>query len=87
MTDSTKWKSIMVRKETYIKIRDIALRDKRAVSSILTELITKEWEWQFNRENTQPDPNQIQKDPERRIPAQAPRNPFLVRKTNPGVDR
>lgn len=86
MTDSTKWKSIMVRKPTYIKIRDIALRDKRAVSSILTELIDKEWEWQFNRENIQPEPNQIQKDPERRVTNQGPRNPFLINQSDSGVD-
>lgn len=84
MTDSTKWKSVMVRTETYELLRDIADKDPRTISGILTDLIKQEWEWHFDRENKRQNPEQIQKRPD---PDSRPRNPFLV--TDPedsGVD-
>lgn len=75
MTDSTKWKSVMVRTETYELLRDIADKDPRTISGILTDLIKQEWEWHFDRENKRQNPEQIQKRPD---PDSRPRNPFLI---------
>lgn len=86
MTDAAKWKSVMLRVDAYELLKQIAARDRRAIASILSELVEKEWRWHFDRQ-AQPNPVQIQKDPERRTPAQAPRNPFLVRKPDSGMDR
>lgn len=84
MTDSTKWKSVMVRTETYELLRDIADKDPRTISGILTDLIKQEWEWHFDRENKRQNPEQIQKRPD---PDSRPRNPFLIAdQEDPGVD-
>jgi len=83
MTDSSKWKSVMLRVDTYDRLQQVAARQKRALANILDELVTKEWEWNFDRESRTPD--QIVKQPERQE-IQRPRNPFLLRKTDPGVD-
>lgn len=86
MTDATKWKSVMLRVNTYEQLKEIAARDKRPIAGILNDLVEKEWRWHFE-DKRQPEPNQISKDPERRISAQGPRNPFLMRKPDSGVDR
>lgn len=83
MTDSTKWKSVMLRVDTYELLKEIAARDRRPIASILTDLVFREWEWHFAKDIDKP--NQIVKEPERRTPAQAPRNPFLNRPDS-GVD-
>ena len=75
MTDSTKWKSVMVRTETYELLRDIADKDPRTISGILTDLIKQEWEWHFDRESRRKDPERIEKRPDL---DSRPRNPFLV---------
>lgn len=86
MTDSTKWKSVMLRVDTYDRLQQVAARQKRALANILDELVTKEWEWNFDRESRTP--GQIVKQPERQAQeVQRPRNPFLVRKPDSGVDR
>ena len=89
MTDATKWKSVMLRVDAYDQLKQIAARDRRAIASILSELVEKEWEWHFgNREKTRQEvQHQLVKDPERYVPTSAPRNPFLVRKPDSGVDR
>ena len=61
MTDSTKWKSVMVRTETYELLRDIADKDPRTISGILTDLIKQEWEWHFDRESRRKDPEEANK--------------------------
>jgi hypothetical protein len=78
MTDATKWKSVMLRVDSYDQLKQIAARDKRSIASILTELVQKEWEWHFDRE-TRPQTTQIQKDPNRtvRTVGSRPKNPFL----------
>lgn len=86
MTDAAKWKSVMLRVDAYELLKEVAKRDRRAIASILTELVEKEWRWHFDRQ-AQAEPGQIQKDPERRTPNQGPRNPFLMRKPDPEVDR
>lgn len=84
MTDSTKWKSVMVRTETYELLRDIADKDPRTISGILTDLIKHEWEWHFNRENRRQDPGHIEKRPDLES---RPKNPFLIaNQEDPGVD-
>lgn len=75
MTDSTKWKSVMVRTETYELLRDIADKDPRTISGILTDLIKQEWEWHFDRENRRQEPGRIEKRPD---PESRPKNPFLL---------
>lgn len=86
MTDATKWKSVMLRVDAYDLLKQIAARDRRPIAGILSDLVEKEWRWHFDRQ-AQPEPGQISKDPERRIPVQGPRNPFLLRKPDSGVDR
>ncbi len=78
MTDATKWKSVMLRVDAYDLLKQIAVRDRRSIASILNELIQKEWEWHFGVKN-QETQHQVVKDPERRINNPGPRNPFLVR--------
>lgn len=80
MTDSAKWKSVMLRVDTYDRLLAVASRQKRALASVLDELITKEWEWNFDRQS----PHQIVKD-QARTPIHRPRNPFL-RQPDPEVD-
>ena len=81
MTDARKWKSVMLRVVTYEKLLDIAQRQKRANASVLDELVTKEWEWNFDKANIQNQPDRIEKSPERIQDRSPPRNPFL-RKTS-----
>jgi hypothetical protein len=80
MTDSTKWKSVMLRVDTYDRLQQVAKRQKRALANILDELVTKEWEWNFDRQYATP--NQIVKREERQTTNPGPRNPFLPRKTS-----
>lgn len=87
MTDSTKWKSVMLRVDTYELLKEIAARDRRPIASILTDLIFNEWEWHFANKTLETPRNlQLVKNPERSISSQGPRNPFLVRKQDPAVD-
>ena len=79
MTDATRWKSVMLRVDSYDLLKQIAVRDRRSIASILNELIQKEWEWHFGVKN-QETQHQVVKDPVRQAPAQAYRNPFLPRK-------
>ena len=78
MTDATKWKSVMLRVDAYDLLKQIAVRDRRSIASILNELIQKEWEWHFGVKNKETQ-HQIVKDPERRTDNPGPRNPFLAR--------
>ena len=80
MTDSTKWKSVMLRVDTYDRLQQVAKRQKRALANILDELVTKEWEWNFDRETS--NPSQIVKHQDRQPTSQGPRNPFLPRKAS-----
>lgn len=88
MTDAAKWKSVMMRKETYLLLRDIVDREDRSIADFLASLIIREWEWHFARETERPSQDsQIEKDPQRieeRVAAS--KNPFLPRK-NPWLDR
>lgn len=86
MTDSAKWKSVMLRVDTYELLKEVAARDRRPIASILTDLVFREWEWHFAKDY-QPNPDQIAKEPERRTTDQRPRNPFLSYGKDPGVDR
>ena len=85
MTDPAKWKSVMLRVDTYELLKDIAARDRRSIASILTDLVFKEWEWHFAKETSKPE--EIHKDPERKNSEQRPRNPFLVHGPDLEVDR
>lgn len=78
MTDAAKWKSVMLRVDSYDLLKQIAVRDRRSIASILNELIQKEWEWHFGVKN-QETQHQVVKDPERRVNNHGPRNPFLAR--------
>ncbi len=78
MTDATRWKSVMLRVDSYDLLKQIAVRDRRSIASILNELIQKEWEWHFGVKN-QETQHQVVKDPERRVSNHGPRNPFLAR--------
>jgi hypothetical protein len=78
MTDKNKWKSVMIRVDTYNLLKEIADRDSRAMASIVDQLIVKEWEWHFGKKTGRlSQTDTIEKAPERSI---NPRNPFLPRK-------
>jgi hypothetical protein len=79
MTDSTKWKSVMLRVDTYELLKEVAARDRRPIASILTDLVFKEWEWHFARETYE--------GPKASDPGPRPKNPFLYNPTDPKVDR
>lgn len=79
MTDSTKWKSVMLRVDTYELLKEVADRDRRPIASILADIVFKEWEWHFAKDNYQD-----LKAPE---PGPRPKNPFLYNPTDPKVDR
>lgn len=79
MTDSTKWKSVMLRVDTYELLKDIAARDRRPIASILSDLVFKEWEWHFARDTYQ--------ETKTTEPGPRSKNPFLANPTNPKVDR
>lgn len=79
MTDATKWKSIMLRADTYAMLKQIADRDRRKLASILNELVEKEWEWHFGTKTQST--TTLVKDPTRRVDTAAPKNPFLVKRT------
>lgn len=81
MTDSTKWKSVMIRTETYELLRDITDQDPRTISGVLTDLIKQEWEWHFDRKNR--DPERLEKRPDQES---RPKNPFLIQNPDLGVD-
>jgi len=42
MTDTTKYKSIIVRLETHAKLKSLAGKDKK-ISGIVSQLVDKEW--------------------------------------------
>ena len=87
MTDPAKWKSVMMRKETYLLLRDVTDMQDRAIAEVLAELVLREWEWHFARKTERPSQNsQIEKDPQRiEERSAASTNPFLPRK-NPWLD-
>ena len=80
MTDPAKWKSVMLRVDTYELLKEVAARDRRPIASILTDLVFREWEWHFAKDIDKP--SQIVKEIDR---ASRPKNPFLNR-SDPGVD-
>ncbi len=81
MTDATKWKSVMLRVDTYELLKEVAARDRRPIASILTDLVFREWEWHFAKETySGSESSQIEKTPERVQGSPAYKNPFLPRK-------
>ncbi len=81
MTDATKWKSVMLRVDTYELLKEIAARDRRPIASILTDLVFREWEWHFAKETYSGSKSgAIEKAPERVQSSVAHKNPFLPRK-------
>ena len=81
MTDAKKWKSVMLRVDTYELLKDIAARDRRPIAAILTDLVFREWEWHFAKETySGGESGQIEKAPERVQSGVAHKNPFLPRK-------
>jgi hypothetical protein len=49
MTDSTRWKSIMVTPDTHSKIRDLSSIHRLPISQVLTYLVNKAWDDAFER--------------------------------------
>lgn len=47
MTDSSKWKSVMVTKDTHDKIRDLSSLHKLSINQVLTYLVDKAWDSGF----------------------------------------
>jgi len=88
MTDSRKWKSVMLRIDTYELLKEIAADDDRPIASILTDLVFREWEWRFARETYSSGQGQIEKDPAR-ARVLGSKNPFLniPDAEDSGVDR
>lgn len=74
MTDATKWKSVMLRVDTYELLKDIAARDRRPIASILSDLVFKEWEWHFAKDTYE--------EIKTTEPGPRPKNPFLRNPTN-----
>lgn len=84
MTDSNKWKSVMLRIDTYELLKEVAERERRPIAAVLTDLVFKEWEWHFAKETYRSGQSeQIEKTPDR---APRSKNPFLQYRKDPGVD-
>jgi hypothetical protein len=47
MTDSSKWKSVMVTKDTHDKIRDLSSLHRLSINQVLTYLVEKAWDAGF----------------------------------------
>lgn len=56
MTDSTRWKSVMVTPDTHSKIRDLGSIHRLAISQVLTYLVDKAWDEAFERKVYTPKP-------------------------------
>jgi len=77
MTDSSKWKSVMVRAEDYELLKDLSDFRRQKLSVVMTDLIQAQWDKAFP---PIPRPKEISGD--------RPKNPFLsAHQPNTGVDR
>ena len=50
MTDSTRYKSIIVRVDTHRKLKELAGRDRK-ISGVVSQLVEKEWNKKKERPN------------------------------------
>jgi hypothetical protein len=78
MTDKHRWKSLMIRVDTYDLLKEIVARDSRSMASVVDQLIVKEWEWHFGEKTSRSSQEgSIEKNTERSV---NPRNPFLPKR-------
>jgi hypothetical protein len=78
MTDKNRWKSLMIRVDTYDLLKEIVARDSRSMASVVDQLIVKEWEWHFGEKTSRSSQEStIEKNTERSV---NPRNPFLPKR-------